>query len=135
MLSEEALKWMKTRMLWAATEIGEATAEALARELALGFEAGESIPTIARRVESVFQFNNDVRAKRIARTEVITASNWGAEQGYKESGVVEKVEWFAALDERLCPICDDLHGNLYPLGSGYRPPAHVNCRCVILPVV
>ena len=134
-LSAAALRWMKTRMLWAATEVGEETAKLLANELALGFGAGESISAIAGRVENVFKFNNDVRATRIARTEVITASNWGAEEGYRETGLVETIEWFAALDERLCPICDDLHGEEFSLNAGYRPPAHVNCRCIILPVV
>jgi len=127
-------EWLETRMGWAAAEIGEETAAMLASQLAEGYAAGESIDQIAARVSGVFQNCKDYRAQRIARTEIMTASNVGAEEGYKQSGVVEKVEWYAALDERICDICASLHGEVFTLGKGDRPPAHVQCRCVILPL-
>ena len=85
-----------------------------------------------------------VRAKRIAVTEVTNAYAGGNLEAFKKSGVVDGKEWrTAGMD--VCPICMGLDGQQQPLeapffseydGSLYdRPPAHVNCRCWIQPVV
>ena len=77
-----------------------------------------------------------VRALKIARTETIAVSNEGALLGYEDSGVVEKSEFYAALDERVCPDCNALHGKVYKLADSHGViPVHPNCRCVMLPVV
>ncbi len=38
--------------------------------------------------------------------------------------------WRTAADERLCPECAPLGGEVWERGSGIYPPLHVNCRCV-----
>jgi len=77
---------------------------------------------------------------------------------YRYSGVVRK-QWWTAMDERVCPYCDALHGvtvdveqNFLSLGDEFLPtgaerplvidyedvgypPAHPDCRCTVLPVV
>jgi HK97 family phage portal protein len=133
-LNQAALAWLKTRLGWAAEQVGEETANLLAQSLAEGFRLGETIDDLAKRVKSVFDFCESYRAERIARTETIAASNIGAVEGYKEVGVT-KTEWYAALDERLCPICETLHGKVSPISEGEVPPAHVSCRCTVLPVL
>ena len=64
-----------------------------------------------------------------------------------------------AVDDRVCPICGPLHNTIVDLSGGWtftqemldanpalaralrgpqtilRPPAHVNCRCWLQPVV
>jgi SPP1 gp7 family putative phage head morphogenesis protein len=135
-MQPEALRWLKTRIGWAAAEVGEETASLLANQLALGFEAGESMADIAVRVKSTFGFCSDVRALRIARTEIIMASNEGALWGYESSEVVEKAEFYAALDERVCEDCMDLHGQTFKLDDAHGIiPVHPNCRCCWLPVI
>jgi len=75
----------------------------------------------------------------IARTETIGASNQGALQSYKQSGVVEKKEWLVSAG--ACEICLDIEaegaiGLHESFSGGYdTPPAHPNCRCAILPVI
>jgi SPP1 gp7 family putative phage head morphogenesis protein len=45
------------------------------------------------------------------------------------------VQWVSTLDSRTTPICQERDGNLYPIDSGPRPPAHINCRSTIVPVL
>lgn len=86
------------------------------------------------------------RASRIATTEVTRMYAEGNIASWKASGVVGKKRWRTAADERVCPICAPLHGMAVPVdengftteqfGMGlYNPPAHVNCRCGLQPVV
>ena len=135
-ISGDALKWLDTRIGWAAEEVGETTATMLSKAIKAGFAEGESMEDIAKRVKDVFGICNDSRALKIARTEVIMASNEGALFGYAESGVVEKAEFYAALDERVCEDCSDLHGMVRDLADSHGIiPVHPECRCVMLPVV
>lgn len=45
------------------------------------------------------------------------------------------VQWVSTLDARTTPICQQRDGEVYPLDKGPRPPAHVNCRSTVVPVV
>lgn len=128
-----ALEWLAKRSLLLAQGINETTAKALRAVLAEGFAAGESIPKLARRITGVYEEADRTRSLMIARTEVITASAKGNEEGYKELGV-QQVEWYTALDERTCEECMALHGQVFPIDEGERPALHPNCRCTILPV-
>jgi len=135
-LNSTALRWLKSRIMWASAEVGEQTADLLAQALSDGYAAGESIDKIAKRVEDVFGFSDEVRALRIARTEIMAASNEGALQGYADSGVVEEVEFHAAIDERVCADCSDMDGDVETLeDASHVLPLHVSCRCIWLPLV
>ncbi len=131
-IDEFARTWIKLRSLTLAKSINMTTMEALRRELALGFEAGESIQQLSKRIEGYFTENAKYRAEMVSRTEVITASNRGANDRYQKEGV-KQVEWLTSPDG--CPECMALNGNIYPIDSGERPSLHPNCRCVILPVI
>lgn len=135
-LSKPALKWLEERSSWMVTEINTETRNLIASQLAEGFEAGEGIPDLSKRIRGVFDQNATVRSKLIARTEVIASSNEGALLGYEATGIVEKVEFYAALDERTCEECMGFHGNSYTLANaGGVIPVHPNCRCTWLPIV
>lgn len=135
-ISEEALKWLKTRIAWAAEEVGEETANLLSKALTAGYEAGEDIPTIAKRIRDVFTDCDRRRSILIARTETIMASNEGALVGYEDSGVVKEVEFYAALDERTCDDCNSIHGEVFELDNSHGViPVHPDCRCVWLPMI
>lgn len=135
-ISEHARKWLDERSSWLVKGVNGETRDAIAAQLVEGFEAGEGIPDLSKRVKGVFSDCNRRRSKVIARTEVIAASNEGALVGYKDSGVVEKVEFFTALDERTCEECMGLHGNQYALDNASGMiPVHPQCRCTWLPIV
>ena len=137
-LSQAALKWLKTRIGWAADQIGEETATRLAQILADGYEQGLSIPDIANKIKAEFDFFSDIRAERIARTEIMQASAQGTIEGYKELGedVISKVQFYTALYERTCDACNGLHNEIFLLEDSVGViTVHPLCRCVWLPVI
>jgi len=131
-LDESAREWISSRSLLLAKSINSTTLEALRNELKLGLEAGESIPKITKRLEGYFTDNARVRAKMIARTEVIAASNEGALHRYELEGI-DKSEFYPSPD--ACPECLDLVGEYPTKESHGMIPVHPFCRCVWLPVV
>ena len=44
--------------------------------------------------------------------------------------------WIAELDVKVCLVCDELHGKIFPIAENpkIKPPIHLACRCVILPM-
>ena len=134
-LDPYALEWITTRSLTLAKLLNGTTIEQLREVLVAGFEAGESIPKITKRIEEYYTHANKVRAQMVARTEVMAAAQEGTLQGYGELGI-EKVEWYTALDERTCDICMPYHGEEFIAKEIHGMlPAHVNCRCVWLSVL
>ena len=80
------------------------------------------------------------RSERIARSEVIRASNFAATEAFDQSGVVDEVQWLATPDDRIDSECADLDGQTIKLGSSFAsgveyPPLHPNCRCTVVPVI
>ena len=126
-----ALDWIKLRSLTLAKSINKTTLEALRRELSLGFEAGESIKEITKRIEGYFEGNAKYRAEMVSRSEVIAASNEGALHRFELEGV-DKSEFMAAPD--ACEICLPLDGKITPTKESHGIiPLHPFCRCVWLP--
>lgn len=129
----------------------------LRKKLSEGMAEGENVPDLRKRVETVFTDLSAYGAERIARTETIWAWNEGARQGYKQSGVVEKLQWVSSGDQRSCDFCLDMDGRIvgindsfFDKGDSYEvnertldfeyeqvdhPPLHCNCRCCIVPVL
>ncbi|MDI9934699.1 phage minor head protein [Rhodococcus sp. IEGM 1351] len=149
--------YMRERSTKIAKDVNDETEKQLRATLSQGIQAGETTFELRARIEGVFGFAATTRADRIARTESTRATSFADIEGWDQSGVVEGKEWYTALDERTCPWCRDLHGRVVPLKTNYfnkgdvmevdgktmtvsyddMPgcPAHVNCRCVLLPVL
>ena len=133
-LNPRALEWIATRSLTLAKLLNGTTLEQLRPVLAEGFAAGESIPKITKRIEEYYGKANRIRSKMVARTEVLAASNEGNLQAYEELGV-DTVQWYTAVDEMTCDICEPYHGETFPVTESHGMlPAHPQCRCVWLSV-
>lgn len=120
-----------------------------------GMNAGEGIDAIMRRVKGVLGLDLDWmdyrrgsavilqgtrsnfnRVQTITRTTVNKAANDGAIEVFRQNeAVLLGYRWLTGRDERVCPTCRGLAGTLYPLRDQFRPPAHPNCRCTIIPEV
>ena len=81
------------------------------------------------------------RAERIARSEILYASNQVARDIYRRNrDVLEGVQFSAALDRRTCLECASLDGTTYNYTEGGEDhtgpalPLHVHCRCVYFPI-
>lgn len=143
-LSVGAQEWLalaEKRM----TRIGDTAWLAARTELHAGFQAGESIDQLARRIRGVVA-STSAQARTVARTEVIGASNAGAFAEAQARGLETKTwlnthdgrtrpthvragEQTVALDDRF-EVGDAL---LRFPGDPLGPPGEViNCRCTLL---
>lgn len=76
------------------------------------------------------------RAEAVVRSAVIHASTQARQVFFEQQAdILRGLQWTATLDSRTCATCAALDGELFPLGGGNRPPAHVNCRCTLVPVL
>lgn len=138
-----AADYLKKRAVEFIHEINAYTIERLRAVLSEGFLKEESIDQLAKRVEDVFDVAIGSRAQKIARTEIIRASNAGTLEAYKQSRVVVAKEWLTAKDARVDDRCKDLDGKVTDVDgdfkegefSGKYPPLHPNCRCTLIPVL
>lgn len=103
---------------------------------------GKPLSAINKEIEDIFGTIEN-RAEAIGRTEIQRASNYGRLNAYQKAGVKKK-RWVSAQDNRVCPICKKMHGQVIQIdrdfqveynGKLYRakaPPLHPNCRCTIV---
>ena len=124
--------------------ITDTTRDELRAVIKEGLDAGKSISQIAADIRANAPDYSAARAETTARTETASAYTSGALLAYEETGVVQEVEWLATLDDKTSEVCQRLNGKRITLeqaqkggfGNGIKgPPAHPNCRSVILPVV
>jgi hypothetical protein len=89
-----------------------------------------------------------LRANNVSRTEIMTASNAGQVAMWQQAigkGLLDpngSVKWVVTPDDRLCPRCAAMDGQIVKLGAQFTspvdgrvvpyPPEHVNCRCVVV---
>ncbi len=52
----------------------------------------------------------------------------------ENSDIIRGHKWVSTLDSRTSHICQNLDGEEFPL-DGRRPPAHINCRSTIIPLL
>lgn len=75
-------------------------------------------------------------AEAMVRTAISHTSNVASETFYKENpDLVKGVKWVSILDNKTTAVCRGRDGQVYPVGKGPRPPAHINCRSVTSPVL
>ena len=155
--SPEVQKWLKSYTPKFGKSLEEVNVKKLRAELIEGMNAGEGVPELLRRVYETYDDWGFRRAKRIARTEAIRASNKAALNVYRQSGVVKKKIWITYHDPRTCPHCELMDGkiigleqNFWDLGDSSAvkvdgkdqtlkfdyeeieaPPAHTQCRCAV----
>lgn len=129
--------------------------DVVASQVARGAAAGESIPTIAARVDDVLSATGTAnwrnRAVVVARTETLGALSFGRVDAFgavaQALGGVFELEWLATLDHRVRPAHRIADGQRVPIGTPFtvdgehlmRPcdPAGsasnvIQCRCSTL---
>lgn len=107
------------------------------RIMANGIGNGYSPSRIAREMTQQINTLTRIRARRIARTEVIHAHAEGQLDGFERLGVEEVgllAEWMTAGDNRVCPRCAPRNGVTYTIQEARGLiPLHPNCRCAWAP--
>ncbi len=141
-LQQEATKFTHESLSDAVVEgVRDATAE--------GLSQSETIAQIEDRITEFFDFSATGRAERLARTEVIGASNAAAADTMKQLGAVGKT-WLTSRDSRVRDMHMEMEGQeqmidqpfitsdgdtlMYPGDQSAGPGNVINCRCTLLPV-
>jgi|SRR5215207_666590 len=101
--------------------LGDETWERARSELLAGFRAGEGIDDLRRRVQGATGLAR-VDAERIARTEVISASNQGADVRVRSLGADAPPfkQWLSTLDGRTRPSHVRADGQVVPLRDPFE---------------
>ncbi|KKN73332.1 hypothetical protein LCGC14_0401450 [marine sediment metagenome] len=96
---------------------------------------GEAIGDTAEKLKQAGDLNN-AAAVRIARNNMNAVANDAHRAVYEaNSDIFSGYKWDATFDNRTTAICARLHGTIWPLGSAPPgPPAHQNCRSVLVGV-
>ena len=141
--------------------INETTVASLQTAMSKGMSEGLGMDGIAKLIRGVFDNCTKYRSLLIARTETIRASNGAAREAYRQSEVVEGMEWLTTADDRRCSFCLAMDGKVVGLDENYfelgdsltigsgtekatmkfdyeavgYPPLHPACRCTVVPRV
>jgi SPP1 gp7 family putative phage head morphogenesis protein len=82
---------------------------------------------------------NRQSAEILARTVINATANQGRLEMYRANAdVIDGVQWLATLDHRTCLVCGLYDGKIWSPEKLYEvkvPPAHPNCRCVLIPYI
>jgi SPP1 gp7 family putative phage head morphogenesis protein len=90
---------------------------------------GSGTPGVIAAIEPLF---GAARARLIGVTETTRLFGRGAQATFRASGLRTWV-WQTDEDDRVCPECDELDGQEFPMEEEFDP-AHPDCRCFPLPV-
>lgn len=157
-LVEEAIRAMVIRF---AQDINQTTQERMIevlREVLVEAESdGWGIPRIQEeiyeRISTVYNVRKSpYETERIARTEMNKAANAGTTEAMRQSGVVRRKAWLAALDDRTrdthvlahqqyeagIPLEELFHvgaDTMLQPGGGSLPEEIINCRCTTVAVI
>lgn len=105
----------------------------LVRGIALGSNPLAAARKMFNKLESGFMVGLH-RMNIIARTEMLDAVRESSlAQRKANEDVLGGWEWWAELDERACPACWSMHGEVFPHDTP-GPDGHPQCRCTALPV-
>ena len=124
---------IKERNIAALKGITDDMEKRIKAELSEGIVKGEGMNKLAKRISESTTVPMQ-RARVMARTETMFAFNTAKDEEFRRYGI-ERVEWVAALDERMCPTCGSYHGKIFTMDECPPCPAHPNCRCVTIPVI
>jgi len=95
-------RYVETDLGGRISDITEVTLNRLQRSIQSGIDEGLGIEAIAERITRSNAVNS-VRARVIARTEIIGASNAGSDLGARSTGLSLQKEWISTPDGRTRP--------------------------------
>lgn len=126
-------------------KIQRSTQDELERAIRLGATQGQTVGQMVQRVrgtrankykDGILQTTRR-KAEGIVRTATNNVSNKARQETFQQNDdIIKGVKWVATLDTRTCLECAGLDGKVYKSGTKHRePPAHINCRCTMTPVL
>lgn len=118
--------------------------EAVTGAIRVGVAQGQTTPQIVAAIrgtkargyaDGVLATTNR-HASAVVRTAVAHVGDIARLETFKANAdIIKGEQWSATLDSRTTDICRALDGRVFALDKGPRPPAHINCRSVRIPVL
>ena len=136
--SKEKVKLLAKRLFTDLQGVTDVMAVQIRKEMLDGLVQGDNPRTIGRRIAA--RTGQSVKhAQRIARTVIIRAHAEGQLDALERLGVEQvgvMVEWSTAGDDRVCPLCEPLNGQVFKIKEAHGMiPLHPNCRCAFMPAL
>ena len=131
------------RITWISNYTKETFISVVDRIAYAGFEEGLSIDKIAKSIMKDLNITEKYRAERIARTEVIGASNMSSHAGAQATGLDLEKEWIAFIDDKTRESHIEMNGQKIDMNAtfsnGLEVPGDpsgsaeevINCRCTV----
>lgn len=98
---------------------------------------GKSVEKLARQIKNTFG-SSAYESQRLISNEVARCMSQAQDEIYKNSDVVEQIQFCSTLDAKTSNICQDLDGNTYDKTDNYPTipdDTHVGCRSCYVPVI
>ena len=136
-INTNLIRWTREyRDVWL-SKITETSREFIAEKITDWLQSGDPLESLVQSLmDDPTHMFSEMRARRIAVTEVTRLYAMGNQMAWEESGTIDKFRWNTANDELVCKICGERNQQEYPLGElANMMPAHVNCRCWATPIV
>lgn len=149
-IARKVLKLQQEATRFTREQLSDAVVEGVRDATATGLSRSETIDQIKERITEIYDFAANGRAERIARTEVIGASNAGSFQAMKQLGAVKK-EWITSRDSLVRETHDQMDGQQVKIGDPFQSPDGgmlqfpgdpsgapgeiINCRCSYAPIM
>ncbi len=144
LIDRDALDFLANYTVVLAGDVQRELADGIKRTLLTAVTTGKGTADIVRDLGSVIKDPNafrraggklfqraQYRMELIARTEVMRAFNQGRMKMHHEIGV-QRLEWLASGDERVCPECGPLHERVFDIDQIPPIPYHPQCRCSVV---
>lgn len=105
----------------------------------IGIVEGQTTDQIIRRIigTKTARYTDGIletsrrEAAAVVRTAVAHTANRTRDELWRQNAdILLGVQWVSVLDGRTSAICRARDGEIYPVNSGVRPPAHWNCRSI-----
>jgi hypothetical protein len=136
------LEWLKKEGGKKVVLINDTTQGLISSVLATATENQWGPRKAAKELLKVWDDTSQIRADRIARTEILGASNLGSQEGAKSTGLDLKKRWVATIDGRVrsehasmnseppIPLDQNYSNGLRFPGDPNGPASEIiNCRC------
>ena len=132
-----------TRITWITGTTKDEFVRVVQKIASKGFEEGQSIFDIARLMQYELNISKNYRAVRIARTEVISASNMSTQAGAVATGIQMDKVWISYIDDKTRESHIAMNGETTDMNenfsNGLSVPGDpsgdaeevINCRCAV----
>ena len=115
-INEAALAWLKQYRFGLIRDITATTRRQTENAIRDWIESGAKLDDLKRSLVPIF---GKERAGRIAVTEVTRTYAGGNMAAWKSTGLVTGKRWQTANDERVCPECGPLNGQMVEIDANF----------------